>query len=633
MSTAINDSNNDKREQWEQREHVSDGNTCNRSQSNSIIGNGGNKLTTVIVNPIDTAPAIAPTPVINRPCYMSHVDWFTLNGKVVRPGLYYHGENHQDEKPVPTDEWLCSPLFVKAITASSNGDEFGRLLRFIDSNGKWHEWAMPMYMLKGYGEELRGELLNQGVTFNPKKRTPIIEFLMNARPKRRIIAASKVGWHENTFILPNQVIGKDDVVFQSEVAGENDFLTAGSIDGWQDTIGKKCAGNIPLLVSVSTVLAGPLLKLVNRQQGGGVHWVGDSSIGKSTAVEIAASVWGPPEFIRSWSGTANGLEGAAATRNDTCLILDEINEASPHEIGKIVYMLVNGQGKQRASRIGGARKIQRWRLMAVSTGEKTLESIMNEAGKQANSGQLVRLLNIPAAFKYGVFDDLHGFDDGRSLADYLKTARLKNYGHLGPAFVKKLVEDKRDLTDLLDRITKKIAASVSTNLEKRAAAVFAVIGMAGELGIEYGLLPWTKNSALDAATMAFTRWQQFQGAGQTEDMKILRAISDFISKHGDSRFSPIFSPENIPLYEADKKPVNNRAGWYKDAGKQRVFMLTPAGLQEAGGGYDKSRVVDALVRHAWIADKDPDRYTKKTRIPSGPTNLYHISIPEQENLI
>lgn len=108
-----------------------------------------------------------------------------------------------------------------------------------------------------------------------------------------------------------------------------------------------------------------------RQQGGGIDWVGNSSYGKSTSVEVAA------------------------TRNETCLILDEIDEASPHEIGKIAYMLANGQGKQRAGRVGTARKIQRWRIITISTGERTLTSIMNEIGKHPNAGQVYGYLASP----------------------------------------------------------------------------------------------------------------------------------------------------------------------------------------------------------------------------------------------
>lgn len=308
-------------------------------------------------------------------------------------------------------------------------------------------------------------------------------------------------------------------------------------------------------------------------------------------------------------------------------MLDEINEASPHEVGKIIYMLTNGQGKQRAGRTGNARKIHRWRLMTISTGEKTLESIMKEAGKQVNSGQIVRLLNIPTAFEYGAFSNLHGFKDGRSLADHLKSARLKYYGHVGKAFIQGLINEKRDLTESLDEITKKFIEPTTHNLEKRAAAIFSVIGLAGELGINYNLLPWRKGSALEAAYIAFMRWQKFQGIEQTEDQKILNAISDFIDKHGDSRFS---SATN----ESDEKTVYDRAGWYKDiADKGRIFMLTSSALQEAGGGYDRGRIIDTLIRYGWLVDKDPDRSTKKTRIQTSLKNLYHICTSQGDNKI
>lgn len=562
---------------------------------------------------------------IIRPLFVSHPESYMLAGNIMPAGLYYHGIHYKDGKELLTNEWICSPLTVAAITSSINGDNFGRLLRFIDSNGCWHEWAMPMHMLKNSGEDLLGELLSQGVTFSRKKRSALIDYIMLEKPVRKITASSKVGWHGNIFLLPNRIIGNgDDVVFQSECMAECDFESSGTLNDWNQNIGKLCVGNIPLIVSVCTALAGPLLKKLNRKQGGGIHWVGDSSIGKSTAIEISASVWGSPKFVRSWGMTANGFEGIAATRNDTCLILDEINEVSPYDVGKIVYMLVNGQGKQRAGRIGNARQIQRWRLMAVSSGEKTLESIMNEVGKQANSGQLVRLLNIPAAFEYGVFNQLHEFIDGRALADHFKEECQKNYGLLGPYFVRNMIEDKSNLTERLDIITKQFLFNAQTNFEKRAASTFAIIAMAGEIAIEYGLLPWEVGSVLNATTIAFKRWQMFQGTSQTEDSKILEAVSDFICKHGDSRFSPL--PSN-----AENKVVQNRAGWFKDSGGKRIFMLTPAALEEAGGGYDRPRILDTLSRYALIVDKDTGRLTKKTRTSAGLKNLYHICISDPED--
>lgn len=608
-------------EQREHREHVSNHKAKPCSHVDKQTENNGNKLLKNIHNPILVPPSILQKPTIKRACYQVHTDWFELNAKKLRPGVYWHGRRFKDGDASDVDEWICSPLIVEGITSSPSQDNFGRLLRFQDAYGKWHEWAMPMHLLKGNGDELRGELLSQGVIFNPKKRSEIINYIMLQGAKRQITAIDKVGWQMGVFILPNQVIGKADVVFQTEQCIDSEFQCGGDLQGWQEHIGKLCEGNIPLMVSISAALAGPLLHVLDRQQGGGIHWVGDSSCGKSTAVEVSASIWGSSEFIRSWSATANGLEGIAAKRNDTCLILDEIDEASPYEIGKISYMLANGQGKQRAGRIGHPRRIQRWRLMTLSTGERTLTSIMNEIGKRPNSGQLVRLLSIPVKFEHGAFSNLHGFESGRALSDYFKTMRLKHFGHVGPAFIKHLMSDKQDFGKLLDKLVNKFSEGLSNNLEQRAATLLAVIGLAGELGIEYKLLPWEKGSALEAALIAFNRYLAYAGPNQTEESQILQAVSDFIAKHGDSRFSA------IPSH--DEKSVTNRAGWYKDAKQGRVYMFYPVALKEAGAGFERIRIVEALKSAKWLYETDLDRATKKTRTPAGLKNLYHVFVPEE----
>ena len=590
------------REHREQREQAICSNILSNNSSNNLFENSENIS-------------------IQRPCYQSHNEWFILNGEKMKPGVYLHGRHLKDGKLCDIDEWICSPLIVTAITSSPNQNHFGRLLKFQDSHGMWHEWAMPMYLLKGNGDELRGELLNQGVIFNPKRRNDIINYLMSHYSDQKIIAVDHIGWYEDTFVLPNQLIGSTKVVFQSETVIESEFQRKGTLVGWQQEIAKFCEDNIPLMLSVAAALSGTLLKHLDRQQGAGLHWLGDSSSGKSTAVEIAASVWGAPEFIRSWSATANGLEGIAASRNDTCLILDEIDEASPHEIGKIVYMLVNGQGKQRAGKVGYARKIQRWRLITLSTGERSISSLLKEIGKRPNAGQLVRLLSIPSSFEHGIFSELHGFESGRALADHLKCMRLKHYGHLGSAFIEKLRHEKRAISNTFDLILQDITPTIATNLEKRAASTFSLIALAGELAIEYNLLPWHAGSVINAATIAFQRWQSLIGSGQTEDNQILQSISDFIAKYGDSRFSH--------THEHQDRAIHNRAGWYKDTPQGRTYMFFPIALTEAGNGFERSRIVEALKRANWITETDHARMTKKVRTNAGLKNLYHITLIDE----
>lgn len=281
------------------------------------------------------------------------------------PGLYYHGQRQPkgDGDPEPFDTWLCSPLECSAATHDERGDNHGLLLRFKPPYGQWREWAMPLHLLKGSGEEMRGELLNMGLRIDPDVHRLLNRYLAQCLPDDRVIAATRVGWHQleegRVFVMPRRTLGTAKmaykITFQSEYAGQDDFIAAGTLESWRQHIGALCSDNPLLVLAVSTALAGPLLHLCHRQSAG-VHLVGDSSNGKTTALEVAASVWGGPDFKRTWRATGNGLEGIAAALSDTCLILDEIGEADGREVGSTIYALGNGTGKARANRSGGARQ-------------------------------------------------------------------------------------------------------------------------------------------------------------------------------------------------------------------------------------------------------------------------------------
>ena len=150
------------------------------------------------------------------------------------------------------------------------------------------------------------------------------------------------------------------VAYQSGERGSDEYATAGTLAGWQAGIAAMAVGNPLLVLGLCAAFAGLVLARCG-QESGGIHFIGDSSTGKTTIIEAACSVWGSSGFRRSWRTTGNGLEGAAALFNDSLLALDEISECDPRQVGEVVYMLGNGRGKQRASRTGSARTVARWR--------------------------------------------------------------------------------------------------------------------------------------------------------------------------------------------------------------------------------------------------------------------------------
>ncbi len=578
-------------------------------------------MSAAIVTPI--VPEAA-APAIERPCYRVYEHTITLDGVKLRPGVWYHGQSldKQSGEYLPFDEWLCGPLHVEAVTRNEGQDgDYGRLLRFRNADRRELTWAMPNELLAGKPDSILSVLLGMGLDIDYQRRAKVCQYIAAQYPKDRVIAATSTGWHtRELFIMPRQNIGKGKAIFQSEAANGDDYRQGGTLEGWQDSIGAKCEGNPLLVLSVCASLAGPLLYHVQRQ-GGGFHIVGDSSTGKSSAILAGASVWGHGEdFKRTWRATGNGLEGIASQRNDTLLALDEIGEADPREIGAVVYAMANGTGKARATRNGSARAAKRWRVMLFSSGELGLSALMAEGGKRSRAGQEIRLLDIPARRAFGAWDNLHGMTGGREFSDAIQRASVTHYGHAGPQFIRKLLElgEQDDLPALLAQLCNQYPST--SGQESRAAERFALVAMAGELAISFGILPLPTGAARDAMLGLFEVWRAGRGQGPSEDRQILRAIADFIARHGDTRFSSADDPEG---------EARDRAGYWEDSPTGRLYLFNRPGLEEAAKGYDLGRVVLALETVGAIAKRGTGKHQAQKRLPDGSRPWLYFIDPDK----
>ncbi|MEO7128814.1 MAG: DUF927 domain-containing protein, partial [Rhodoferax sp.] len=428
----------------------------------------------------------------------------------------------------------------------------------------------------------------------------------------------QTGWADvdhRAFVLPDEVIGPkaSTVAYQSGERGQDEYTVAGTLDGWRQGIAALAVGNPLLMVALCTAFAGPVLARCNAESGG-IHFVGDSSTGKTTAIEAACSVWGGPSFRRSWRATGNGMEGVAALFNDSLLALDEISECDPREVGAIIYALGNGRGKQRASRSGAARAVARWRCSVLSSGERSIGTTMAEGGHRVKAGQSVRLLDVPAQRTYGAWDTLHQHASGTAFSDALKREAVTHYGHAGREFLEKLTRDHDvNFSDALDTIKAWPEFQVQSDegQAKRAAARFAILGLAGELATDYGVTGWPKGAAITSAAAAFVAWQALRGTGRgnLERDQVAERIVSFIERHGDSRFSDVDSDD-----DQRAAMVRERAGWWHDGDMGRLYLFTAAGMQEAMKGIDFNRALDALQEAGAIeapgADCKRSRYRR-----------------------
>ncbi|MEB0112783.1 DUF927 domain-containing protein [Variovorax sp. RTB1] len=567
----------------------------------------------------------------DRPRFRVLDDWTEHDGQVLRPGVWHFGikaGKREDAPPVLSQQWVCSPLHIEAVTTDATEGNFGRLLRFRTTLGQWRTWAMPMELLRADGSDLRGELLAMGLEIDPNGHRILAQYLQATTPQRRIRCALQTGWAgDRVFVLPDEVIGPGaaGVAYQSGERGADEYAQRGTLEGWRAGVAALAVGNPLLMLALSAAFAGPVLARANAESGG-IHLVGDSSTGKTTAIEAACSVWGGTNFRRSWRATSNGMEGVAALFNDSLLALDEISECDPREVGAIVYSLGNGRGKQRASKTGAARSVARWRCSVLSSGERTIGTTMAEGGHRIKAGQSVRLLDVPAQRRHGAWNSLHGHASGAAFSDALRAASKANYGHAGRKFLRALTHDaETDIAAALEAMKAQPEFHSPDGQEKRAAARFALLALAGELATEYGITGWSSGEATAAAAQAFASWRALRGPvlGNLERDQVLTKVSGFIERHGDSRFSGVDSAHDVT--------VRDRAGWWEDSDAGRVYLFTADGMREALKGFDFARGLDVLQEVGALPQPGASaERSRMRRICERPVRVYAIDVARLE---
>jgi len=570
----------------------------------------------------DQAPEqVDATALLNRPCYRLYDHWIEVDGKQLAPGVYYHFSDRKTGDPRTLR--VCDRLEVVMQMVERETGLFSMKVRF-DTDAGQKEIFLSRGMLTGRGGPLCEELLQRGLNINKEGgEEHVVKYLARAvRQAPMMDTVRKPGWHGESFVLPGKTFGPGRVTMSHNAGAEMLFEQSGTLKGWQESVAAPCLGNPTLILSASAVFGSMLLRLVGVN-GGGFHFKGDSSTGKTLLLLTACSVLGSPRmggYLASWNTTQNGLEVQAESRNDMPLILDELKQAKPHAIQEMVYMLANGQGKGRMEKDRSQEPPKSWRVLVLSSGEKNLTEHAALSGDPANAGAELRMADINAGQrKHRAFDYLHG-KDGEAFWKGLNRAISDHHGSAGPAFLERLSADKdRDFVEAFTAVRKHF--TINNSQAGRVADRFAVTALGGELAIEYGVLPWPKGTAIEACQTLYGEWVATQGKGNTEDRQILTYLSDFLDAHGDTRFSNV-------TFGADRTP-GPRAGYFELINDTRLYHFNTAGLKEAAHGYGIDRVVQALDSVGALIRNKPGRNQNQHRIREGGRKWLYTIDPER----
>jgi putative DNA primase/helicase len=464
--------------------------------------------------------------------------------------------------------------------------------------GESKQVFVPDHKFSGNCEQLRRELANLGLGLEStwKAKDFLSKYLTTCTPQRHVVCVSKPGWHfGKIFATSGQVMGKNgsDVICTVD---QSPFKRCGSVEDWKENIARYCQNNSRLILSVCAAFAATALDICGFASGG-FHFTGQSSVGKTTCLKVAASVYGDKNYIKSWRATDNGLEGIATKHNDALLILDEISQVDPNKIGDIAYMLANGFGKIRASSLGGTQSTKTWRVLFLSSGETSLSTHMGLVGKKSQVGQDIRLLNVsasPSTQSFGIFEDLHGFSNGADLANFLIEKSAKYYGAVIVKFIENLalnIEIAAKYIDSKIREFKKIyLPQNASGQDTRVFERFAFVGAVGEYATKNGLTGWSDGEAINGCMKCFDSWLEEKGdCGNIEEIKILEQVKLFFEQYAESRLL------NIPIYSSQK--VTHMVG-YRD---EDYYYITPESFKTVlCKGFELRFAISTLKNKGWL---------------------------------
>jgi putative DNA primase/helicase len=542
-------------------------------------------------------------------------------------GLFVTVEKKRGKEEWEEEIWLSASFEIIGRVRDPQSHGWARLLRWKDDDGVLHEHPVADQDLHGDGAALCAKLANGGLKIATGSiRQHFVSYLNQASIKARITIVPRTGWHSlddrKVFALPSEGIGiADRIILAAEVTASQ-YSMSGTLEEWQHSVAKLAQAHSRARFAIASAFVSPLLMLMGAD-GGGINLRGPSSIGKTTLLAAAASVWGRGDergFIRTWRGTGNGIEAAASQFSDTFLPLDEIGVASSHEVGNVIYSIAGGIGKQRAKRDGSAKLPSTWRIFILSTGEISIPDKIREGGKRARAGQEIRVLdlNADAGKGLGVFDT---GEDPEQLARNLKQASISFYGTAGPAFIRAMIVSTDDIAAIaqesLDHFREQVTANVRSGQVLRAANRIGLVAVAGELAIQLGVVPWPTGSVNEAAADIFRNWQVERGGNDPAEIRAaIEQIRELIERHGDSRFDP-------PNLGSDTRPVRDRLGYVHGEGADRQWWVLPQIWRETFcEGFDAKAIAVALMERGLLLPGDGTKTSRPVRISGRSTRAY-----------
>lgn len=407
---------------------------------------------------------------------------------------------------------------------------------------------------------------------------------------------------------------RDDVIaFRAASVGDEQIVAGyhskGTFEDWKKAVTPAMA-HPRARVALYTSVAVPLLSVLGCPNFI-VDFAHPTSVGKTTLLRIAASVWGNPTLesptsaMWTWDMTRVFAERGAAVMGGLPLILDDTKRARKVEmVSDLIYTVTSGRGRGRGS-VQGIAETAIWSTILMSSGEEPATSFTT------NGGVKTRVLEI-TGMPFGATTETL-----RKLVENVNRGITFNYGHAGVEFIRWFVRNRAregQFAELYEKRVEHYATLAKIPEAGRLAQYAAAIYVAGILLHEALELPWEFDDPF-AELWEMTAEESRNASGHAQALSLVEGwcYSNRERFHGITELAPTLGW--LGRWEEGED------GWIGIFPNALREMLTRAGYKNPEG------ILRGWRDMCWIrTDSDQQRYVKRVRLPAADGNGPRVNL-------
>lgn len=308
----------------------------------------------------------------------------------------------------------------------------------------------------------------------------------SGKPRR---VAIRIGPFGDAFVLPRKTCGPEKV--GRDLSDIPDALlswdrSSGDMKGVRELL-RLFKGNSRCVLALGLQFVGPL-RLVMRIEQPAFQLVGVGGTGKSSIGKAASSVWGWRETGdagagEGWNATPGQFERILAARNYTALYLEEgTHQTAPAIFVSNVFLIQGGEGRGRYTEV----RRWDWFVPVLSTSNTPMAEVLRQARFPVDRAGLDRMIDVPCPkIVFGMYENLHGFEDVGVLSSRMLHLAERNHGILGRRYLRALMaSDRAELEEFIKSHIEYFRRSAGPLLKSRPELARAT----GRFGVVYAAL-------------------------------------------------------------------------------------------------------------------------------------------------